>query len=189
MRLRPVLSGFGWTVAAVLATVSAVQLVHAADLVSGDRSTSEVRLQAGGIGTFSRSLANLMPGDSVTQTILVANDGSAELRYSLSISSEDPDGKQLGDVLALTIRTADSSPARSCAMFDGSTLYAGSLGADGGFGKPEPGAHRYDRRLGPGAVDMLCLRIDLPLDAGNRFQGARTTAAFTFSAEQTQDNP
>jgi hypothetical protein len=180
---------FGWTVAAVLATVSAVPLVQAATGdVSGGRSVSEIRLVAAGTRTFSRSLSNLMPGDSVTQAIVVENDGPAELRYSMSISSDDPDGKRLGDILAVAIWTADGFSTRSCEVL-GPALYAGTLGADGGFGEPEAGADSGDRRLGPGATDVLCLRIGLPLEADNAFQGARTTAALTFSAEQTRDNP
>jgi hypothetical protein len=80
--------------------------------------------------TTSQAVAGLMPGDSVRRTLVVENDGPAELRYALSISSDDPDGSHLCDALAVTIWTADEFSPGPCEVF-GPALYAGTGSALG----------------------------------------------------------
>lgn len=195
VRSRLTLAGLALIVAVMLGTMSAAGFVHAAESGGAGRSASEIRLRAGAEGTFSESLVNLMPGDALTRTILVVNDGGEPLRYSLSIATDDPDGKRLGDVLAVSVTIAnsangpDSAEAGACGQLDGRAFDAGRPADDGGFGDPDPGADPGDRSLAPGAAEVLCLRITLPLTADNAYQGARTTASFTLTAEQTKNNP
>lgn len=188
MRSRPTLIRLAWASAALLAIMSAVPFVQAAEIGPGGGSASEVRLQAGRGGTFSAPVANLLPGDSVTQAVVVENDGSGDLRYSVSISGEDPDGKGLRDIIAVSVGILDDPTTGSCDAFAGPAVFAGTLGAGGGLGDPRPGSHDGDRTLRPGATEVLCLRITLPLEADNAYQGARTSASLGFSAEQVQDN-
>ena len=134
----------------------------------------------------------LMPGDSVTDDVVVENDGTAQLRYALSSSSVNVDGKGLRDALSLTIKTIDvTTPASPCDQFDGSTtLYSGPIGTtSAGFGDPTPGGDTGDRTLAAGASETLCFRVSLPAATGNGTQGATTTTTFTFDAEQTSSNP
>lgn len=189
MRSRLTFAGLALIVAVMLGTMSTAGFVHAAEGGGAAGSASEISLRAGGDGIFSESLVNLMPGDALTRTIVVVNDGREPLRYSLSIATDDPDGKRLGDVLAVSVTSADGAEAGACGQLDGRALDAGRPGADGGFGDPDPGADTGDRSLAPGAAEVLCLRITLPLTADNAYQGARTTASFTLTAEQTRDNP
>jgi hypothetical protein len=134
----------------------------------------------------------LMPGDAVTDDVVVENDGTAELRYAMSSSSTNPDTRALRDALSLTVKTVDvTTPAIPCDDFDGaSTLYTGIIGAStAAFGDPTAGDDTGDRTLAAGASETLCFRVSLPSSTGNSAQGATTTTTFTFDAEQTSSNP
>jgi hypothetical protein len=132
-----------------------------------------------------------MPGDTVTDDVVVENDGSAQLRYAMTTSSTNADSNALRDALTLTIKTVDATtPGTPCDNFDGtSTLYNGVLGASTAkFGNPNQGSDSGDRTLNAGANETLCFRISLPSGTGNSYQGATTTTTFTFDAEQTANN-
>ena len=134
----------------------------------------------------------LMPGDSVTDDVVVENDGTAQLRYAMTTSSTNADSKALRDALSLSIKTIDvTTPGTPCNDFDGtSTLYSGVLGAStAAFGDPTAGDDTGDRTLAAGANETLCFRVSLPSSTGNGAQGAATTTTFTFDAEQTSSNP
>jgi predicted ribosomally synthesized peptide with SipW-like signal peptide len=136
--------------------------------------------------------AAMMPGDSVTDDVVIENDGTAQLRYAMTSASTNADGLALRDALTLTIKTIDATtPGTPCDDFDGtSTLYSGVLGATtAAFGDPTPGADVGDRVLNAGANETLCFRVTLPSATGNGAQGATTTTTFTFDAEQTSSNP
>ena len=134
----------------------------------------------------------LMPGDSVTDDVVVENDGTGQLRYAMTTSSTNADSKALRDALSLTIKTVDvTTPGTACNDFDGATtLYNGVLGAStAAFGDPTAGDDTGDRTLAAGANGTLCFRVSLPSSTGNGAQGATTTTTFTFDAEQTSSNP
>lgn len=139
------------------------------------------------------SFSNMAPGDSVTDDLVVSNDGSLELRYAISSSATDTDGKGLKDQLDLTIKTIDvTTPGTPCDDFDGTELYTGDLddGATGYLvGDPTTGADTGDRVLAASASETLCFRVELPLTTDDTYQDATTTATFTFDAEQTVNNP
>ena len=127
---------------------------------------------------------NMMPGDTVNGSLTVSNTGTAQLRYAMSSASTNTDAKSLKDQLQLTVKSAGTS----CAAFDGTSLYSGALGA-AAFGSVTAGQQTGDRSLNAGANEILCFRVTLPTSTGNAFQGASTTATFTFDAEQTANNP
>ncbi len=134
----------------------------------------------------------MMPGDSVTNSLVVSNPGSAQLRYAISSSATNADSKGLKDQLVLTIKTVDvTTPASPCNEFDGTQLYTGDLDSTAGklVGDSTAGAHGGDRTLNASASETLCWRVSLPSASGNGFEGATTTATFTFDAEQTANNP
>lgn len=130
------------------------------------------------------TLANMQPGDSVTGTLTVSNSGTTELRYAITSSATDPDLKGLRTVLQLTIKTVGTS----CAVFDGTSLYSGSI-ASAAVGNPATGTQGGERTLANGASEQLCFRASLPGETGNAYQNAATVATFTFAAEQTANNP
>ena len=75
----------------------------------------------------------MRPGDSVTSSITVANTGGSQLRYAISSSATNADGKGLKDQVVLTIKTVDVTlPATPCDDFDGTVLYSGDLDSTAG---------------------------------------------------------
>lgn len=182
------------TVAAIAGAGGAASLALFVDQesVSGTFLSGSIVLDDVKIDALALTTAGLMPGDSVTDDVVIENDGSAELRYALSTSSTNADTKGLRDVLTLTVKTVDvTTPSTPCNDFDGaSTLYSGILGpSTAGFGSPTAGSDAGDRTLAPAAAETLCFRVTLPSGTGNAYQSASTTTTFTFDAEQTANNP
>jgi hypothetical protein len=153
-------------------------------------TTGTIDLDAVKIDALVLTTTGLMPGDSITDDVVVENDGTAELRYAMS-SASTVDGQNLAGSLVVTIKTVDvTSAGGPCDDFDGaSTLYTGVLGASSAqFGSPAQGSDPGDRTLAAGANETLCFRVALPSTTGNGLQGATTTTTFTFDAEQTASN-
>jgi spore coat-associated protein N len=162
------------------------------ETVVADVSTGTIDLDGAKIDALVLTTTGLMPNDTVTDDVVVENDGTAQLRYAMTTSSTNGDAKGLRDVLVLTVKTIDvTTPGTPCDNFDGSgTLYSGVLGTSTArFGDTTPGSQSGDRTLNAGANETLCFRISLPLATGNAYQGAATTTIFTFDAEQTSSNP
>lgn len=133
----------------------------------------------------------MAPGATTTGAVTVTNSGSLELRYALASSATDTDSKGLKDQLVLTVKSVDATtPASPCDNFDGTQLYSGDLDSAAGklVGDAAQGAQSGDRVLAAGDGETLCLRVSMPAESGNAYQGATTTATFSFAAEQTADN-
>lgn len=126
------------------------------------------------------SVTGILPGDSGSQTVTVSNTGTGQLRYAMSSVSTNTDTKNLRSQLQMTIKTGACAGTTS--------LYSGALNG-AAFGDPTQGAQAGDRTLASGANEQLCFAWSLPLATTDTFQGATTTATFTFAAEQTQNNP
>lgn len=183
---------------AALATVSlgagqlSLALFTDLETVAGTFSTGSIVLDDVKIDALTLTTANMMPGDSVTDDVVVENDGTAQLRYSMSTTSDNTDAKALRDVLTLTVKTIDvTTPGTPCDNFDGTTtvLAATVLGlSTAKFGDVTPGAQVGDRPLNATANETLCFRVSLPSGTGNAYQSATTTTTFTFDAEQTANN-
>jgi spore coat-associated protein N len=152
--------------------------------VSGNAFTAGTVVIGAAPATAALTATNMMPGDVVNGQITVSNTGTAQLRYAMSSASTNADTKALRDQLTLTVKTLGTS----CAAFDGTQLYTGALNG-AAFGSNAAGQQAGDRSLNAGANEVLCFRATLPLATGNTFQGATTTATFTFDAEQTANNP
>lgn len=162
------------------------------ETVPGTFSSGSVILDDVKIDALTLSTAGMVPGDTVTDDVVVENDGSVQLRYALSTTSTNADAKSLRDVLTLTVKTIDvTTPGTPCDNFDGTSVLAATvLGASGaGFGSPAVGAQAGDRTLAAAANETLCFRVTLPSGTGNAYQAATTTTTFTFDAEQTANNP
>jgi hypothetical protein len=124
----------------------------------------------------------IVPGDSGSAALTVQNNGTAQLRYALTSSTTNADGKALRDQLLMTIK-AGACPGSGTALYGAAALNGTS------FGDAAQGAQTGDRTLAAAASEQLCFLWSLPASTGNGFQGATTTATFTFSAEQTSSNP
>jgi hypothetical protein len=137
------------------------------------------------------SYSGMQPGGSVTNSAVVTNSGNAALRYAISSSATNADAKALKDQLALTIKSIDvTTPATPCDNFDGTQLYTGDLDSTAGrlVGDSTQGSQAGDRTLTAAASETLCFRATLPLATSSVYQGATTTATFTFASEQTANN-
>ena len=125
----------------------------------------------------------MMPGDVNTQPLTVTNGGTAQLRYAMTATATNA----LGTAIQLTVKTEDAGGG--CAAFTGTTVVAAGNLNGASFGNAAQGFQAGDRTLTAGASEVLCFRVSLPLTAPDSLQGATSAAAFTFSAEQTANNP
>lgn len=160
--------------------------------VAGTFSTGSIDLDGTGIAGLTLTTSAMLPGDAVTDDVLVSNIGTAQLRYAMSTASTDADAKGLRTVLTLTIKTIDvTTPGTPCNDFDGTSVLAETvLGpTTAGFGSAAGGAQAGDRNLAAAASETLCFRVELPSGTGNAYQSAATATTFTFDAEQTANNP
>jgi predicted ribosomally synthesized peptide with SipW-like signal peptide len=163
--------------------------------VNNTFTAGSITLNAAAIAALSLTSTNVMPGDNITGAVVVQNDGTSQLRYSLASASTNVDTKGLRQVLTLTIKTIDvTTPGVPCDNFDGSTtvlattaLHNGTVGI--GFGSATTGAQAGDRNLNAAASETLCFRVNLPSGTTNAYQSASTVTTFTFDAEQTVNNP
>lgn len=162
------------------------------ETVDGVFTAGTIALDAAKVDGLTLTTGALMPGDVVTDDVVVENDGSAQLRYAVSTSSTNLDTLALRDALTLEVRGLDATtPGVPCDNFDGALLRAEATfgAASAVLGSPTAGADSGDRTLDAGASETLCFRVKLPSSAAATFQGATTTTTFTFDAEQTANNP
>jgi predicted ribosomally synthesized peptide with SipW-like signal peptide len=127
------------------------------------------------------AVTGMMPGDSGSATLTVQNNGSGQLRYAMTSSSDDLDGKALRDQLDFTI-TAGTCPGAGTPLHD--LVLNGAA-----FGDVTVGPQAGDRVLDASDSEDLCFAWSLPWGTDDTYQGATTTATFTFTAEQTDNNP
>jgi spore coat-associated protein N len=164
------------------------------ETVDATFSSGTIILDAAKIDALTLNSAAMMPGDSVTGSVDVENDGTAQLRYSLNTTTTDgssPAGPALYTALDVEVRTVDATtPLIKCDNFDGTVLHpAGVLGAANVlFGSVSPTVGTGDRIVNAGATDVLCVRVSLPLATDDTYQGATSVTTFTFNAEQTANN-
>ena len=127
------------------------------------------------------AVTGMMPGDSNTQALTIQNAGSAHLRYAMGTVATNA----LGDELRLEVREVGTG----CNNWDGADVVTPAALDGSGFGNPASGPHAGDRVLAGGSNEILCFRVSLPIGATNASQGSSSSATFTFSAEQTANNP
>lgn len=137
------------------------------------------------------SYGGMLPGDAVTNSVVVTNAASIQLRYAISSSATNPDSKGLKDQLTLVVKTVDATtPGTPCDDFDGTQLYTGDLDSTTGnlVGDNAQGAQAGDRTLDGSASETLCFQAALPSATADSYAGATTTATFTLYSEQTANN-
>jgi hypothetical protein len=131
--------------------------------------------------TVAFTVAGMMPGDTNTQAMTIANAGTASFRYAMTTTATNT----LGTTLTLTVKTLGTS----CAAFDGTSVLATTALNGAAIGSPTQGAQAGDRMLAGASNEVLCFRVNLPLATGDALQGITSAVAFTFAAEQTANNP
>jgi hypothetical protein len=127
------------------------------DASSGAWTTGTIVLGVSPATTFSATA--IMPGDSGNRDVSVANTGTGDLRYAMSVATTNLDGKGLAGQLRLTIT------AGTCASA-GATLYTGVLSA-AYLGSNVQGAHAGDRPVAAAlAVELLGVSHVAPIHWG-----------------------
>ena len=63
------------------------------ETVPGTFGTGSIILDDVKIDALTLTTGTMMPGDTVTDDVVVENDGTAQLRYAMSTASTNPDAK------------------------------------------------------------------------------------------------
>lgn len=127
------------------------------------------------------TVSNMLPGDSNTQPLTIANAGSAQFRYAMTTTATTA----LGTALQLTVKTLGTG----CATFDGTSVLAATTLNGALIGDTTPGDDTGDRVLNGATNEVLCFRVSLPGGTLNAIQGLTSAVTFTFDAEQVANNP
>ena len=114
----------------------------------------------------------MMPGDTVNGSVVVTNTGTAQMRYAVSGSATNTDGKGLASQITLTIRQPDTAGGTTCTNFTGTQLFTGVVpyvegNLIGTFATHPNGG----RTLAAAAFETLCFRATLPLGDTERLRG------------------
>jgi hypothetical protein len=126
------------------------------------------------------TLTDMVPGDSVTGSVVVGNGGSGPFRYGLTSAASDPVlGAQLD--LAVWNEADESDVDAGCSPVPPVVLLYGPSD----LGGAAPSSVLAGRALDAGTAETLCFDIALPLTTGNEFQGASTVATFEFVSEDS----
>ena len=152
---------------------------------TGDFTTGTVAIGVTPVST-SLAVANMAPGDKVTAPVTVSNDGTLGLRYALSSVAAGDAG--LASALAVTVKTGVADCSNTGFGASGSSVAGGTLSGLS-VGDATAGAQAGDRTLAPATSEVLCFQVALPTSVANALQGKTAGATFTFSAEQTANNP
>ena len=194
------LVSLGITLVAVVGVTAGTMLSMAlfTDQETDDNTftTGTIVLDSTKIAALSLTTSALMPGDAIRSPVTVENDGTAQLRYSVSQTSTNADAKSLYDSLMLSIKTQDTGAGAFgtdgdyCDDGNGTSVHSSAaLGASSNLvGDPTQGDDSGDRTLNATANEVLCFYVTLDISAPNSMQGATTTTTFTFDAEQTANN-
>jgi hypothetical protein len=169
----------GSTMATFGAGAMSLALFTGSDASTGSFTTGTIDLTSTPSTLFT--VGAMMPGDSTSATLTITNTGTAELRYAMTSAATNTDSLDLRDQLTLTIEIG------SCAS-PGATLYSGALNG-ASFGSTAAGPDTDDQVVAAAGTQDLCFTVDLPWATPDAFEGATTTATFTFHAEQTANNP
>ena len=126
----------------------------------------------------SIEMSNMKPGDVKYAPLTIANNGTLGFAYTMATGVTNTDGKGLGGQLTLGIKKVASEVACDSAGYLASldTMTAEAALSAGAVAS---------RSLAAAASEVACFRVELPSGSGDTFQGATTTATFTFSATQS----
>ena len=169
--------------ASAIATIgaSAMTLAVFTDTQSATGSWTSGTIKLGAISPSTVFTAtNILPGDGGSQTVVVSNAGTGELRYAMSSLSTSTDTKGLAGQMTLLVKVG------TC-VAPGATIYTGSL-SGAFFGSNAQGQDTNDQVVPAASSQSLCFTWGFPIGSGNAFQSANASTTFTFDAEQTANN-
>jgi hypothetical protein len=139
-------------------------------------------------GSLNMAATNFIPGDSLSRSVNLVNDGTANFNgLSLTTTASDATKASLLNTdqvngLKLTVKSCSAPWTKPT-----STTYACSavtkqlvtnMPAVGTFSLPTPAS------LTAGGTDHLVVTVALPVEAGNPFQGLSSALSLTFGGAQ-----
>ena len=132
--------------------------------------------------TVAFNVSSMLPGDSNTQALTIANAGTSQFRYAMTTAASGT----LGSALQLTVKTLGTN----CATFDGTDVVTATTLNGALIGDVATGADTGDRVLNGLTNEVLCFRVSFPGAVSDPLLQNQTSAVtFTFNAEQVANNP
>lgn len=147
-------------------------------------SSGTVSIDLTKASTLDFAAADLIPGDSVTRTYTLKNDGSSDLgtvnlasaaTTSSILTSDAVNGLQLS-VRSCAVAWTQTGNAFTCGSGEKTLLASGAAVKTAPLTAPAS--------LTAGGFDNLAITYALPLAAGNEFQGKQAAFSLTFTATQ-----
>jgi hypothetical protein len=146
-------------------------------------SSGTVSIDLAKASTLDFVAGDLIPGDSVTRTFTLKNDGSSDLgsvrlasvaTAPSILTTDTTNGLQLA-VKSCAVAWTQSGTSFTCASGE-KTLLSGSAVRSSDLTAPAS--------LVAGGSDNLAITYSLPTAAGNEFQGKQAAFSLTFTATQ-----
>jgi hypothetical protein len=134
--------------------------------------------------TLDFAAADLIPGDSVTRTFTLKNDGSSDLG-TINLGS----AATTSSILTTDVVNGLQLSVRSCAVAwtqsgNGFTCASGEKTLLAPVAAVNNGTLTAPASLVAGQSDNLAISYGLPVSAGNEFQGKKAAFSLTFTATQ-----
>jgi predicted ribosomally synthesized peptide with SipW-like signal peptide len=134
------------------------------------------------------TMTTAKPGDSTYALLTVRNGGSLPFNYAYTTAASGADAAVLAPVLNFGVSTLGTGtynvgtpPTCSAATFSATPAVIVTPAATKLSAGP---ATTAARALANGQVEYLCVRAEVPADAGNTAQGKTVTATMTVTATQ-----
>ena len=184
--------------AAVLGTASQAIWTDTDDVTTNDFDTGSISLGTSTASAIWTAVSEAMPGDiSGTGSLTVTNNGSAELRYSVTGANVGDAELPAGMKLRISLQVSGScdfpyhdAAGNDVAHTDDTELFTGLLNVAALMGDTTPGDQAGDRTLTTASpTEELCFSVVLPDTAANSLQSLTNVTTFTFESEQTLNNP
>lgn len=151
---------------------------------AGSFTSGNVDIAASPSSPTSLNVTDMAPGDVATAPITVTNSGSLDLRYALSSAATGA----LAPALTGTVKTGVTDCSTTGFGSSGTVVAPATALGSLAVGDPAAGAQAGDRTLAPGASEVLCVQVALPVATGDTYESTSASLTLTFSAEQTRNN-
>ena len=133
-------------------------------------------------GSATFTVENMAPGDVVIRELTVTNGGTLPFRYDMD-AAVDEQVSALSRLLLVTVLEAQDAACDTA----GAVVAGPAPPRDIRFGSAAAGSQDGDRRLDRDTDELLCFRVELPIDAANDVAESAATLTFTFHAEEVRD--
>ncbi|MCW2696623.1 MAG: uncharacterized protein JWR62_1708 [Modestobacter sp.] len=139
-------------------------------------------------GTLNMAATNFVPGDSLTRSVNLVNNGTTNFS-ALNLAATPSDATKTSllttdqvNGLKLSVKSCSTGwtrPTSTTYACSGTTkTLVNNAPAVGNFALPTPAS------IAAGGTDHLIISLALPTDAGNQFQGLSSGLSLTFGGTQ-----